>query len=146
MGLDIDFWCKTTLKHLRDTFPAIYHHSGQYQPFYRNLNFWPKSIFWRFFGIFDFTVVQKFIFQAFGNQRSFLVHILLKAPQRPKEWIPQLYITYFYFLNPKSAKKMKFLSFWIFEVDLSCSSVHARARWNLKFDVISGGSSIKIEN
>ena len=39
-----------------------------------------------------------------------------------------------------------FLSFWIFEVDLSCSSVHTRARWNLKFDVISGGSSKKIEN
>ena len=48
--------------------------------------------------------------------------------------------------EPKISKKLKFLSFWIFEVDLSWSSVHARARWNLKFDVISGGSSIKIEN
>ena len=28
----------------------------------------------------------------------------------------------------------------------ACTRVHARARWNLKFDVISGGSSIKIEN
>ena len=30
MRLDIDSGCKTTLKHLRNPFPAIYHHFGRY--------------------------------------------------------------------------------------------------------------------
>ena len=30
MRLDIDSECKTTLKHLRNPFPAIYHHFGRY--------------------------------------------------------------------------------------------------------------------
>ena len=46
--LDLDSRCKTLLKHLRDPFPAINHHSGQYRPLYKNLNFLPKSIFERF--------------------------------------------------------------------------------------------------
>ena len=48
MSLGIDSRCKTTLKHLRDPFPAIYHFSGHFRPFFGNLNFWPKSWFWHF--------------------------------------------------------------------------------------------------
>ena len=48
MSLDIDSGCKTALKHLRNSFPAIYHISGHFRPFFRNLNFWPKSWFWHF--------------------------------------------------------------------------------------------------
>ena len=48
MRLDIDSRCKTTLKHLRNPFPAIYHHFGRYQPIYRKSNSGPKSRFLRF--------------------------------------------------------------------------------------------------
>ena len=68
MGLDIDFWCKTTLKHLRDPFPAIYHHPGQYRPLYRNLNFWPKSIFWRILG---FSTSQNMTCHLAGSGRKY---------------------------------------------------------------------------
>ena len=67
MGLDIDFWCKTTLKHLRDTFPAVYHHLRQYRPLYRNLNFWPKSIFWQILG---FSTSQNMTCHLAGSGRK----------------------------------------------------------------------------
>ena len=72
-------------------------------------------------------------------------YFIESTPKTQRMDPPTIY-NIFLLSEPKISKKMKFLSFWIFEVDLSWSSVHARARWNLKFDVISGGSSIKIEN
>ena len=48
MRLDIDSRCKTTLKHHRNPFLAIYHHFGRYQPIYRKSNFGPKSRFLRY--------------------------------------------------------------------------------------------------
>ena len=39
MRLDIDSGCKTTLKHLRNVFPVIYHHFGRYRPIYRKSHF-----------------------------------------------------------------------------------------------------------
>ena len=53
-GLDIDFWCKTLLKHLTNPFPAIYHHPGRHRRLQMDLNFWQKSIFWLFWGFFTF--------------------------------------------------------------------------------------------
>ena len=49
------FRVQNDLKHLRNPFPAIYHHSGRYRPLYQKSNFWPKSQFLRFSRIFDFS-------------------------------------------------------------------------------------------
>ena len=54
-------------------------------------------------------------FQCFSNERSFLVHILLEAPQRPKERIPQPYVPYFYLLRPNFAKIWDLWDFGFFK-------------------------------
>ena len=52
---------------------------------------------------------------SFSNERSFLVYILLEAPQRPKERIPQPHVPYFYLLRPNFAKIWNLWDFGFFK-------------------------------
>ena len=61
------------------------------------------------------TVVHMARFQCFSNERSFLVYILLEAPQRPKERIPQPHVPYFYLLRPNFAKIWNLWDFGFFK-------------------------------
>ena len=81
MSLDIDSGCKTALKHLRNPFPAIYHHSGRYRQLYQKSKFWPKSRFLRFSRIFDFSRYGRPYGRKCSNMRSGAGNGLSESPK-----------------------------------------------------------------
>ena len=58
MNKNVKSGCKTALKHLRDPFPAIYHHFAQYRPinpqFVENRNFGQNVDFGDFYKVLNF--------------------------------------------------------------------------------------------
>jgi len=46
----------------------IHYHFGQYRLLYRNLNFWPKSIFWQILG---FSISQNMTCHLAGSGRKY---------------------------------------------------------------------------